>query len=163
MLIFAIVGAVGLILLIISSFLDGIFDFVDFGVSSIALSLALLFFGGTGLLFTNFNFGLIATLIFSLVAAILVAVFAQAIINHLIQTEDGATTYDLAGLTGVATSKITDNSGEVSLYDPREVESRLAWSEMPLEAGTKIRVVARSGSRVKVEEDKPIPDSPYGL
>ena len=55
------------------------------------------------------------------------------------------------GAQGSVTSGVDRGHGEVSLDAATELETRLAFSDEPIEQGTRIVVVEQHGARVKVE------------
>lgn len=83
------------------------------------------------------------------VFAIAAYALALVVIKRLTKTSDGAP-LSAIGLTGVSTSPISASGGEVSLDGPGEIERRLAYSDEPIAEGLRIRVIAHSGTRVKV-------------
>lgn len=166
---FLIVAGIGLAMLVISGivgeFLE-LLDFVDLGVSSLALSLALLTFGSAGALATTLGVGTLPAIAIALASGAAFAVGGQKFVNHLVASDDGDAAYELKGLLGKSTSTIGPNGGEVRLSDPRELETRLAWSDEVIEPGTAIEVIEYGEGRVKVATTRndahlKLP-SPYG-
>ena len=56
----------------------------------------------------------------------------------------------LDGAFGMTTATTGPSGGEVRLEGVRDLESRLAWADEELPAGTRVVVVGVSGSRVHV-------------
>ncbi len=147
---FIVIGGVGLLMLLVSLVLDDILDLGDGLVSGTSLGAGLVAFGALGAI-VKAN-GLATGWAYAAAVAFgaLVLFGVQAVVRRLKESEDGQPRV-LTGVQGVVTSTITGSgAGEVSLDDPRELERRLAWSDTPIDVGTRIVVLEQSGSRVKV-------------
>lgn len=152
MIVFLVIGAIGLLLVVLSLILG---DFIDIdvgdgGVSGIGLGVGAVTFGAIGALVTT-N-ALPAWLAWSgaLVGAAVIVFLIQRLIKHLSDTEDGVP-YTVVGVRGVAMTDIDEAHGEVSLDDPQELERRLAWAIEPVPEGAQIVVVEQVGGKVRVE------------
>ncbi|VXC26998.1 NfeD family protein [Plantibacter sp. T3] len=150
MTLFIIVGAVGLVIVLISLVFGEIFDFLDGAVSATALGSAFTVFGAVGAIVLANGLPPWSAYVISAVIGVLVLVGVQLMIRSFKRSEDGAPSSPL-GLYGVARSTISASFGEVSLDGPHEIETRLAFSDTRIETGSRIRVVELQGSRVKVE------------
>jgi len=147
---FIIVGAAGLILLLVSLVADGLFDLLDGALSATGLGSALTVFGAVGVICTANDLPSWSTYLISALVAIAVLVGVQLLIRNLRRGEDG-TPSNPVGLYGTARSTITGSSGEVSLDGPNEIETRMAFSLERIEVGERIHVVDLQGTRVRVE------------
>jgi membrane-bound ClpP family serine protease len=150
MTLFIIVGAVGLVIVLISLVFGEIFDFLDGAVSATALGSAFTVFGAVGAIVLANGLPVWSAYVISAVIGVLVLVGVQMMIRSFKRSEDGTPSSPL-GLYGVARSTISPSFGEVSLDGPHEIETRLAFSDTRIETGSRIRVVELQGSRVKVE------------
>ncbi|MGG7449290.1 NfeD family protein [Plantibacter auratus] len=150
MTLFIIVGAVGLVIVLISLVFGEIFDFLDGAVSATALGSAFTVFGAVGAIVLANGLPVWSAYVISAVIGVLVLVGVQLMIRSFKRSEDGTPSSPL-GLYGVARSTISASFGEVSLDGPHEIETRLAFSDTRIETGSRIRVVELQGSRVKVE------------
>lgn len=147
---FIIVGGIGLVLVLVSLFFGEILDLLDGAISLTAIGSAFTVFGAVGaIVVANSGPEWLAYLISALVG-ILVLVGVQLLIRAFRRSEDGRPA-DPTGLYGTARSTITVASGEVSLDGPNEIETRMAFSDERIEAGTRIRVIELQGTRVRVE------------
>lgn len=150
MTLFIIVGAVGLVIVLISLVFGEIFDFLDGAVSATAFGSAFTVFGAVGAIVLANGLPDWSAYVISAVIGVLVLVGVQLMIRSFKRSEDGTPSSPL-GLYGVARSTISASFGEVSLDGPHEIETRLAFSDTRIETGSRIRVVELQGSRVKVE------------
>ncbi|MGP7959410.1 NfeD family protein [Sanguibacter sp. A247] len=149
MTIFVIIGVVGLLLVIGSMLLGEFIDFGDGIVSGTGLGVGAIVFSAIGIMTTANDLPTWLVYGGSALAGILALWLAQLTITRVQATEDGQPLH-LVGMTGVAKSDITPQRGEVFLDAPQEIERRMAWSDAPIDEGTRIVVVAHEGSRVKV-------------
>lgn len=149
MITFAIIGGVGLLLLLVSFVVDDLFDLGDGAVSGTSLGAGAVAFGALGAIVTANGLPTAWAYVASFVFGVLTLFGVQAMIRRLKETEDGKPVI-LVGVAGVVTSTVTPGGGEVSLDDPRELERRLAWSDSEVPVGSRIVVLEQSGSRVKV-------------
>lgn len=150
MTLFIIVGAVGLLIVLISLVFGEIFDFLDGAVSATALGSAFTVFGAVGAIVLANGLPAGSAYLISGVVGSLVLGGVQLMIRSFRRSEDGEPSSPL-GLYGVARSTISASFGEVSLDGPHEIETRLAFADDRIEVGTRIRVIELQGSRVKVE------------
>ncbi|MGG7462807.1 MULTISPECIES: NfeD family protein [unclassified Plantibacter] len=150
MTLFIIVGAVGLVIVLISLVFGEIFDFLDGAISATALGSAFTVFGAVGAIVIANGLPTWSAYVISIIIGALVLVGVQLMIRGFRRSEDGTPSSPL-GLYGIARSPISQASGEVSLDGPHEIETRLAFADERIETGTRIRVVELQGSRVKVE------------
>src|SRR5690349_18419401 len=140
MTLFIIVGAVGLVIVLISLVFGEIFDFLDGAVSATALGSAFTVFGAVGAIVLANGLPVWSAYVISAVIGVLVLVGVQLMIRSFKRSEDGTPSSPL-GLYGVARSTISASFGEVSLDGPHEIETRLAFSDTRIETGSRIRVV----------------------
>ena len=152
MIIFLIIGAIGLLLVVVSMVLGELVDFGDGTLSGTSLGVGGIIFGASGVITTANNLHVTLTYVLSAVAAIIVIVGVQMLNKRIIETEDGQPV-SLVGVTGVAMSDITPTHGEVFLDAPSELERRMAWSDAPIAQGARIVVLTQAGSRVHVVPD----------
>jgi membrane protein implicated in regulation of membrane protease activity len=153
MTIFLVIGGIGIVLLVASMVIgDHIESIGDGALSGTALGIAATLFGGAGVATTAADLPAVAAYGVAAVAAVGSYFGVRGITRSLVGSSDGGPV-DVIGLRGVATASITVEGGEVSLDGPREVERRLAYSEEPIPAGTRIRVIEMAGTRVKVERE----------
>jgi membrane protein implicated in regulation of membrane protease activity len=149
---FLIVGGVGLVVLLLSLVLGDIFDHFDVGdgaLSGTALGVAAVVFGAAGALTITSGLDPVWSYLAAAIGAALAYLLAVLVVRRLTASSDGVPV-NAVGLTGVSTSPISPAGGEVSLDAPGEVERRLAYSDDPIPAGSRIRVIEHSGTRVKV-------------
>ncbi|SDB87245.1 NfeD-like C-terminal, partner-binding [Sanguibacter gelidistatuariae] len=144
---FIIIGSIGLCLLVVSMILGELIDFGDGTISGTSLGVGAVVFGALGAIATANDLPTWTAYAGSAVAAVLVVILVQRLVKSLADTEDG-TARPLAGLEGVATSRITTTAGEVSLDG--ELERRLAWANQVITEGTRIVVVEETPGRVLV-------------
>jgi len=156
---FLIVGGVGLLLLLVSLFADGLFDLLDGAISATGVGAAFTVFGAVGAIVTANGLPPWSAYLIAGVVGVLAFVGVQLVIRALRRSEDGAPSSPV-GLHGTARSTITGSSGEVSLDGPNEIETRMAYSLERIEPGERIRVVELQGTRVRVERAAPAPETP---
>ncbi|MFF2052701.1 NfeD family protein [Leifsonia sp. NPDC058194] len=149
MIVFLIIGGVGLALLLISMLFGELVDLLDGALSGTGLGAGLTIFGASGLLVLANDWPIGFAYVIAAAAGLVTLVGVQLLVRRFQSSEDGVPS-NPADLTGVARTRITPNGGEVSLDGPHELESRLAYSDDEIPAGTVIRVVETHGSRVKV-------------
>lgn len=150
MVIFIVIGALGLLLLLVALPLGDVFELGDGALSGTSLGAGALAFGAIGAIVTANGLPTGWAYVASALFAVLTVVGVQALIARLRATEDGQPR-TLTGVGGVVTSTVAPGrSGEVSLDDVRELERRLAWADVEIPEGTRIVVVEQSGGRVKV-------------
>lgn len=153
MITFAILGAVGVIGLLLSLLVGDLLDALDFegaGFSSTAMFVFLTVFGSVGFIGLSNGWDLTAAILASFVTGLLLSLLSQKIINRLADSSDGDAKLDATELQGIATATVTRHGGEVRLDGAQELESRLAWADEVIPAGTRVVVVEQSGSRVRV-------------
>jgi len=146
---FAIVGGVGLLLLLGSFLVDDLFELGDGAVSGTSLGAGFVAFGALGAIVTANDLPVVWAYVASIAFGAATLVGVQAMIRRLKDTEDGKPVI-LVGVAGVVTATVTPSGGEVSLDDPRELERRLAWADAEIAVGSRVVVLEQSGSRVKV-------------
>ncbi|MBX9245346.1 NfeD family protein [Actinotalea ferrariae] len=150
MVIFIVIGGLGLLLLLVALPLGDVFELGDGALSGTSLGAGALAFGAIGAIVTANGLPTGWAYVASAVFAVLTVVGVQALIKRLKATEDGQPR-TLTGVQGVVTSTVAPGrGGEVSLDDVRELERRLAWADVEIPEGTRIVVVEQSGGRVKV-------------
>lgn len=149
---FVIVGTVGLVLLIASIVIGDLLEFIGVGdgfVSGVAVGAALAIFGLAGVVTTVNSLPAVSTYLIAVAFALLALVVIQLFIRRIAHREVGGH-YSPVGFLGVTTVSTSSVGGEVRLDDERELERRLAVSQVPLPAGARIRVVGEDGFRVRV-------------
>lgn len=144
---FLIIGSIGLLLLLVSMLLGELIDFGDGMISGTSLGVGGVVFGALGAIATVNDLPTWTAYAGSAVVAVVVVLLVQRLVRGLARTEDG-TARPLAGLEGVATSRITTTTGEVSLDD--ELERRLAWANQVITEGTRVVVLEETTGRVLV-------------
>ena len=150
MVVFIVIGAVGLAVLLLSLVLGDLVDLGDGDVSGTSLGAGAVTFGAIGTIVTVNGLPIVCAYVASALFAVLVMLGVQRLVRRLRETEDGVA-YTLVGISGVVTWTVVPNgAGEVSLDDPRELERRLAWADTEIPTGARIVVVEQAGSRVKV-------------
>ncbi|WP_199422523.1 NfeD family protein [Actinotalea solisilvae] len=155
MIIFIVIGALGLLLLLVALPLGDVFDIGDGALSGTSLGAGALAFGAIGAIVTANGLPTGWAYVASAVFALLTVVGMQRLVARLKASEDGQPR-TLTGVQGVVTSTVAPGrSGEVSLDDARELERRLAWADVEIAEGTRIVVVEQSGGRVKVTPATP--------
>lgn len=155
MIIFIVIGALGLLLLLVALPLGDVFDIGDGALSGTSLGAGALAFGAIGAIVTANGLPTGWAYVASAVFALLTVVGMQRLVARLKASEDGQPR-TLTGVQGVVTSTLAPGrSGEVSLDDARELERRLAWADVEIAEGTRIVVVEQSGGRVKVTPATP--------
>lgn len=155
MIIFIVIGALGLLLLLVALPLGDVFELGDGALSGTSLGAGALAFGAIGAIVTANGLPTGWAYVASAVFAVLTVVGVQRLVARLRATEDGQPR-TLTGVQGVVTSTVAPGrNGEVSLDDPSELERRLAWADVEIAEGTRIVVVEQSGGRVKVSPATP--------
>ncbi|MFD6445686.1 NfeD family protein [Promicromonospora sp. NPDC060204] len=150
MLVFIVIGLLGLALALASLLLGDFFDLLDGAISGTSLGAGALLFGATGTVIVSSGLPVWVAYPAGLVVAVLVIVLVNVLIKRLKAGEDGGPV-SLVGAQGSVTSDVDRGHGEVSLDAATELEARLAFSDEPIEQGTRVVVVEQHGSRVKVE------------
>lgn len=150
MLVFVIIGLLGLALALASLVLGDFIDLADGALSGTTLGAGGLLFGATGMVVLSSGLPLWVAYPAGLAAAVLVIILVNVLIRRLNTGNDGAPV-SLVGVQGTVTSDVDRGHGEVSLDAATELETRLAFSDEPIEQGTRIAVVEQHGARVKVE------------
>lgn len=162
MTLFIILGGVGLALLLISLVFGDIFDFDGGGLISIpGIGIGLVVFGASGAITTAAGLHPLWVYLIATLVGLVAYALAALVVRSLQRSSDGEQR-DVTGDTGLAMSRITQSTGEVSLDAPGEIERRLAFADTDIEQGTRIRVVRMFGSRVKVEPYADHPSTPGG-
>lgn len=142
----------GLGLILISLVVGEILDFLnvfDGAISGTALGSGLTLFGAAGVIVLS-NDGP-AWMAYALAGVLgLGAVIATGQLTKTLVASSVQPTYEVVGLNGIATSKITADDGEVRLNHARELNKRLAFSDTEIPSGAELVVTSVHGSRVKV-------------
>lgn len=150
MLVFIIIGLLGLALAVASLVLGDFIDLADGALSGTSLGAGGMLFGATGMVVLSSGLEPWVAYPAGLVVGILVIVLVNVLLKRLKAGDDG-TPVSLVGIQGSVTSGVDRGHGEVSLDAATELETRLAFSDEPIEQGTRIVVVEQHGARVKVE------------
>lgn len=152
MLIFLIVGSIGLVLLLASILIGDLLELIGGGdglVSGVAVGAGLAIFGLAGIVTSANGLPPVWTYVIAAAIALIVLVLIQLFVQRVAHQEVGGH-YSPVGLTGTTTVATGPAGGEVRLDDVRELERRMAVSDAPLPAGARISVVAEDGFRVRV-------------
>jgi len=150
MLVFIIIGLLGLALAVASLLLGDFLELADGALSGTSLGAGGMLFGATGMVVLSSGLEPWVAYPAGLVVGVLVIVLVNVLLKRLKAGDDG-TPVSLVGAQGSVTSSVDRGHGEVSLDAATELETRLAFSEEPIEQGTRIVVVEQHGARVKVE------------
>jgi membrane protein implicated in regulation of membrane protease activity len=150
MLVFIIIGLLGLALAVASLVLGDFIDLVDGALSGTSLGAGAMLFGATGMVVLSSGLEPWVAYPAGLVVGLQVIVLVNVLLKRLKAGDDG-TPVSLVGAQGSVTSGVDRGHGEVSLDAATELETRLAFSDEPIEQGTRIVVVEQHGARVKVE------------
>jgi len=151
--VFFVVGAIGLVLLVLSFVVGEVFESFeigDGGISGLAVGIGAVVFGASGVLALSSDLAVVWAYVIAVGFALVAGAVAQLLINRLAASED-APPPPLEGAFGVLTATTGPEGGEVRLEGVRDLESRLAWADDELPAGTRVVVVGVSGSRVHVQ------------
>lgn len=154
MTVFMILGGLGLVLLLLSLVVGEVFEeigFGDGGLSGSSLGIGAVVFGASGVIALSNGLGSGWAYGIAIAFAVVAAGVAQMVITRLASSEDPPPP-PLEGAFGVATATTGPDGGEVRLDGVRDLENRLAWSDEQIEAGTRVVVLAVSGSRVHVRK-----------
>lgn len=154
MLVFVLIGAAGLVLLLLSLVVGEILDMGDGALSGTSLGIGAVVFGAVGAITTVNGLDPWVAYAASAVVGLLAVLTAQLMIRRLSATEDNAR-IDLVGVQGTAMTDITQSSGEVALDAVSELERRLAWSIDPVPEGTRIVVKEHLPNSVRVAPYRP--------
>ncbi|WP_036969694.1 NfeD family protein [Promicromonospora kroppenstedtii] len=150
MLVFIVIGLLGLGLAVTSLLLGDFLDLLDGAISGTSLGAGGLLFGATGMLVLSSGLEPWVAYPAGIVVAVLVVVLVNVLIKRVRAGED-STPVSLVGTQGSVTSDVDRGHGEVSLDAASELETRLAFADEPIGQGTRIVVVEQHGARVKVE------------
>jgi membrane-bound ClpP family serine protease len=149
MLAFAVIGGIGLLLLIVSMALGELVDFFDGIISTTAVGAAATLFGAAGAIVLLNNGPLF--LAYSAGALLgVIGIVGVALLARKMARISNVQPHEVIGLLGVATTDINDIVGKVQLDHPDEINQRLVFSSSPIEKGTPIAVVAIVGDRIRV-------------
>lgn len=149
MLAFAVIGGIGLLLLIVSMALGELVDFFDGVISTTAVGAAATLFGAAGAVVLLNDGPLVLAYIAGAVLGV-IAIVGVALLARKMASISNAQPHEVIGLLGVATTDINDFVGKVQLDHPDEINQRLVFSSSPIEKGTPIAVVAVVGDRIRV-------------
>ena len=152
MTVFLVIGGIGLVLLLASLVFGDMFEAFDVGeggFSGIAAGVGAVVFGASGVIAQSSGLPLVWAYVIGVGFAVVAFLVAQAVVKRLSETED-APPPPLDGAYGMTTATTGPSGGEVRLEGVRDLEARLAWAEEEIAAGTRVVVVAVSGSRVQV-------------
>lgn len=150
MLVFIIIGLLGLALAVASLLLGDFLDLADGALSGTSLGAGGMLFGATGMVVLSSGLEPWVAYPAGLVVGVLVIVLVNVVLKRL-KAGDDSTPVSLVGTQGSVTSDVDRGHGEVSLDAATELETRLAFSDEPIEQGTRVVVVEQHGARVKVE------------
>lgn len=149
MLTFAVIGGIGLLLLILSMTLGEMLDFFDGIISTTAVGVAATLFGATGTIVLLNNGSLTLAYLVASMLGILGIAGATFLARKMAKITD-AQPHEIIGLLGVATTDINATIGKVQLNHPDEINQRLVFSNSPIEQGTPIAVVDIVDERIRV-------------
>lgn len=148
MLVFIVLGILGLILGLLSVALGDLFELGDGALSGTSLGAGLLLFGATGAVVTSSGLPVVATYPIAAVIGLGVILLVNLLLKRLRQSDDAAPR-SIVGMQGAVTSEVSTVHGEVSLDN--ELETRMAFADTRIPQGARITVVEQHGSRVKVK------------
>ncbi|MGW8567656.1 NfeD family protein [Isoptericola sp. NPDC055881] len=154
MLVFVLIGAAGMVLLLVSLLVGDLVDLGDGALSGTSLGVGAVVFGAVGSIVVANDLAPWVAYVASAVVGLLAVVLAQALVHRLAASDDSVVV-SLVGAHGTATTDVTATSGEVSLDVPTELERRLARSDEPIAAGSRVVVLEHSGSTVRVGLHQP--------
>lgn len=154
MLVFVLIGAAGLLLLLISLLVGELLELGDGALSGTSLGVGAVVFGGVGAIVTVNDLPGWVAYVASAVVGLLAAGLAQLMIHRISATDDSAS-ISLVGVQGTAMTNISQSSGEVSLDAVSELERRLAWSLEPIAEGTRVVVLEHQPNSVRVGPYRP--------
>lgn len=150
MLSFIIVGAAGLVILVLSMIVGEILDLFDGILSGTALGVALSLFGASGMI--TLSMGAPIWVAYVVAAALgFIGILISALLTKFLKGNESEKSYEVVGLAGIAISDITPEIGEVQLDHPEELDRRLAYASSTIPSGTTINVVAVHGPKLRVE------------
>ncbi len=152
MTVFLVIGGLGLVLLVLSLVVGELFEEISIGeggLSGTAAGIGAVVFGASGVLADTGGLSTAWAYVIGVGFAVVATAAAQSVITRLTRSDDPPPP-PLDGAFGVLTATTGPEGGEVRLEGVRDLESRLAWSEEVLPAGTRVVVVGVSGSRVHV-------------
>lgn len=152
MTLFLVIGGIGLVLLLASLVFGDLFESFgvgEGGLSGIAAGVGAVVFGASGVIAFSADLGFVWASVIGIGFALVAAFVSQRFIHRLAATED-APPPPLEGAFGTTTATTGPGGGEVRLEGVQDLESRLAWADEEIPAGTRVQVVAVSGSRVLV-------------
>lgn len=149
MLAFAVIGGIGLLLLILSMVVGELVDFFDGIISTTAVGVAATLFGAAGAIVLLNNGSLTLAYLIASMLGILGIAGATLLARKMAKITD-AQPHEIIGLLGVATTDINNTVGKVQLNHPDEINQRLVFSNSPIKQGTPVAVVAVEGERVRV-------------
>ncbi|WP_418275227.1 NfeD family protein [Isoptericola jiangsuensis] len=154
MLVFALIGTIGLVLLVVSLVVGDLVDLGDGALSGTSLGVGAVVFGAVGAIVTANGLDLWIAYVSSAVVGLAAVLVAQLMIRRISASDDNAHV-DLVGVQGTAVTDITQSAGEVSLDAVTELERRLAWSLEPITAGTRVVVLEHKPNSVRVGPYRP--------
>ena len=154
MIIFLVVGLVGLAVLALSLTVGDMLDVGDGLLSGTSLGVGAVVFGAVGAIVEANGADTWVAYVASAVVGLAAIGLAQLVISRLNASESGVAG-SLVGVEGTATTHITTSSGEVSLDDVHELERRLAWADDHIPEGSRVVVLEHAGSRVRVQRLAP--------
>jgi len=154
LIVFLVVGLVGLALLVLSLTLGDLVDVGDGLVSGTSIGVGAVVFGSVGMIVDVNGLDTWIAYVASGVVGLAALGLAQLVIVRLGASESGVAG-SLVGVEGTATTHISTSSGEVSLDAAHELERRLAWSDEVIPEGSRVVVLEHAGSRVRVQRLTP--------
>jgi membrane protein implicated in regulation of membrane protease activity len=154
-LVFAIIGIIGLVLLVVSLVGGDLIDVGDGALSGISIGVGAVVFGAVGSIVTANDLPVWVAYAASAVVGLVAVAVAQLMIRRISASGDDARV-DLVGVQGTAVTDITQSTGEVSLDAVTELERRLAWSLEPIAAGTRVVVLDHQPNSVRVGPYRPV-------
>lgn len=141
---FAIIAAVGLLLLVATSFLDEIFNFGDGLFSGVTIGAGAMIFGASGVIALGSGLPSFVAYGISLALFFITLVITRKI-TSLAQASETKERPSMVGVEGTVTVTVSSNGGEVRLNSIHEMEPRMARSNEVIPTGTKIKVVSDHG------------------
>ena len=161
--VFVVAGALGLALIALGLTFGGLLDLFDVtgGLLSLApIGAALAIFGAVGVIMLGSGAEAQPAYLVSGAAGVLSLGIGAVFTRYFQRISRGSTVdYNLVGQTAIVTSDVDETGGEVHVEDSRESGRRLATSAALLTEGTRVRVIAHTGSSLRVAPYIVVPEN----
>ena len=149
MIVFLVLGGVGLFVVLLSMLFGELLDLLDGAISGASLGASLTIFGATGSIVTANGLPVWVAYTGSASIAVLGYLVILRLIARFRDSDDGEPE-DPTGMLGSARTPITSRGGDVALDGPRELETRVAFSNVDIPTGARLQVVSVQGATVQV-------------